>query len=131
MITRRQMLKSSALGFANLALAGLLSESQARELSDNPLAPRRPHFTGKAKRVIFMLMHGGPSQVDTFDYKPALRKYSGKPAPFVKPSDSDEPRKKIPMLRETPWKFAQHGECGRWVSELFPHVATHVDDLCV
>ena len=79
-----------------------------------------------------MFMHGGPSQVDTFDYKPALLKYSGKPAPFVKPSDSDEPRKKkMPMLRETPWKFAQHGECGRWVSELFPHVATHVDDLCV
>jgi hypothetical protein len=82
--------------------------------------------------VIFMFMHGGPSQVDTFDHKPELKKHSGQPAPFVKPSADDSPRKKkVPPLRETPWKFAQHGQCGRWVSELFPHVAARADDLCV
>ena len=129
-ISRRALLKDAACGFGYLAFAGLASQAAASER--NPLQARLPHFAPRARRVIFMFMHGGPSQVDTFDYKPALLKYSGKPAPFVKPSDSDEPRKKkIPMLRETPWKFAQHGECGRWVSELFPHVATHVDDLCV
>jgi hypothetical protein len=129
-ISRRALLKDAACGFGYLAFAGLASQAAASER--NPLQARLPHFAPRARRVIFMFMHGGPSQVDTFDYKPALLKYSGKPAPFVKPSDSDEPRKKkIPMLRETPWKFAQHGECGRWVSELFPQVATHVDDLCV
>jgi uncharacterized protein (DUF1501 family) len=129
-ISRRALLKDAACGFGYLAFAGLASQAAASER--NPLQARLPHFAPRARRVIFMFMHGGPSQVDTFDYKPALLKYAGTPAPFVKPSDSDEPRKKkIPMLRETPWKFAQHGACGRWVSELFPHVATHVDDLCV
>ena len=129
-ISRRALLKDAACGFGYLAFAGLASQAAASER--NPLAGQAAAFRPAAKRVIFMFMHGGPSQVDTFDYKPALLKYSGKPAPFAKPSDSDEPRKKkIPLLRETPWKFAQHGECGRWVSELFPHVATHVDDLCV
>jgi hypothetical protein len=113
-ISRRALLKDAACGFGYLAFAGLASQAAASER--NPLQARLPHFAPRAKRVIFMFMHGGPSQVDTFDYKPALLKYSGKPAPFVKPSDFDEPRKKkIPMLRETPWKFAQNGECRRWV----------------
>src|SRR3954453_8847324 len=129
-ISRRALLKDAACGFGYLAFAGLAAQAAAPER--NPLQARLPHFAPRARRVIFMFMHGGPSQVDPFDYKPALSKYSGTPAPFVKPSDSDGPRKKkTPMLRETPWKFARHGECGRWVSELFPHVATHVDDLCV
>src|SRR5262245_19869307 len=128
--SRRALLKRAACGFGYLAFAGLASE--AAQAERNPLAPRPPHFAPRARRVIFMFMHGGPSQVDTFDYKPALVKYSGQPAPFVKPSADDSPRKKtIPPLRETPWKFAQHGESGRWVSSLFPHVAQHADDLCV
>ena len=83
--------------------------------------------------MIFMFMHGGPSQVDTFDYKPALAEVLGPAGPLREaPRPPTSPRKKKPpLLRETPWKFAQHGECGRWVSELFPHVARHVDDLCV
>ena len=129
-ISRRALLKDAACGFGYLAFAGLASQAAAAE--PNPLAAKLPHFAARAKRVIFMFMHGGPSQVDTFDYKPALAKYSGQPAPFVKASAADGPRKKkTPLLRETPWKFAQHGQSGRWVSELFPHVARHVDDLCV
>ena len=129
-ISRRVLLQRAACGFGYLAFAGLASESAAAE--QNPLGQRPPHFSPRAKRVIFMFMHGGPSQVDTFDYKPELKKYSGQPAPFVKPAADDSPRKKkVPPLRETPWRFAQHGQCGRWVSSLFPHVATHADDLCV
>src|SRR5262249_23916437 len=129
-IPRRAMLKSAACGFGYLAFAGLASEAFAAE--KNPLRARPPHFAPRAKRVIFMFMHGGPSQVDTFDYKPTLASRTGQEAPFVEASTADGPRKKkTPVLRGTPWKFAQHGECGRWVSELFPHVARHVDDLCV
>src|SRR5262249_62207210 len=106
--------------------------SEAAASGQNPLSPKAPHFAARAKRVIFMFMHGGPSQVDTFDYKPTLARYANQPAPFVKPStDSGSRRKKIPNLRPTPWRFAQHGQSGRWVSELFPQVARHVDDLCV
>jgi hypothetical protein len=129
-IPRRQLLKSAACGFGYLAFAGLASQQAAA--GQNALSAKPPHFAPRAKRVIFMFMHGGPSQVDTFDYKPELVKYSGQPAPFVKPSSEEGSRKKkVPPLRETPWKFAQHGQSGRWVSELFPHVARHVDDLCV
>src|SRR5262245_17171837 len=124
-ISRRALLKDAACGFGYLAFAGLASHAAAAE--QNPLGARPPPFPARAQRVIFMFMHGGPSQVDTFDYKPTLAKYSGQPAPFVQPSTADGPRKKkTPLLRETPWKFAQHGECGRWVSELFPQVARHV-----
>ena len=87
-IPRRALLKNAACGFGYLAFAGLASQAAGSE--PNPLAGKAPHFAARARRVIFMFMHGGPSQVDTFDYKPALLKYSGKPAPFVKPSDSDE-----------------------------------------
>src|SRR5262245_35552253 len=128
-ISRRALLQQAACGFGYLAFAGLTSQASASP--HNPLSPRPVHFPPRAKRVIFMFMHGGPSQVDTFDYKPELKRYSGQPAPFVKPAADDSPKKKkIPPLRESPWKFAQHGQCGRWVSELFPHVARHVDDLC-
>jgi hypothetical protein len=129
-ISRRALLKDAACGFGYLAFAGLAAQAAASER--NPLAAKPPHFAARAKRVIFMFMHGGPSQVDTFDYKPTLAKYAGEPAPFVNTSTGGGPRKKkTPPLRPTPWKFAQHGQCGRWVSELFPNVARHVDDLCV
>src|SRR3954454_1175797 len=129
-ISRRALLKDAACGFGYLAFAGLAAQAGTAER--NPLAAKVPHHAARARRVIFMFMHGGPSQVDTFDYKPTLAKYSGEPAPFVNTSAGGGPRKKkVPLLRESPWKFAQHGQSGRWVSELFPHVARHVDDLCV
>src|SRR3954452_19361526 len=111
-MSRRALLKNAACGFGYLAFAGLASQAAAAER--NPLAAKPPHLPARARRVIFMFMHGGPSQVDTFDYKPALAKYSGQPAPFVDASTAaDAPRKKkTPLLRETPWKFAQHGESG-------------------
>ena len=91
--TRREMLRDAANGFGMIALAGLLGEQEAQASSDsvvaatvgNPLAPRAPMFPAKAKRVIFLFMHGGPSQVDTFDPKPLLTRDSGKPFPGAKP----------------------------------------------
>ncbi len=84
-LSRREMLRQSAAGFAGLALAGLLADEAAAAVRADPLAPRPPHFPAKAKRVIFLFMHGGPSQVDTFDYKPLLERDHGKPLPFAKP----------------------------------------------
>ncbi len=128
MLTRRQLLQSSACGFANLALAGLLSEGQAQPVSANPLAPRQPHHPAKAKRVIFLFMHGGPSQVDTFDYKPLLQRDDGRPLPFARPRVVSSV---TGNLLKSPFRFAQHGQSGQWVSEVFPHVASCVDDLCI
>jgi hypothetical protein len=98
-------------------------------MEDNdPLAPRAPHFPARAKRVIFLFMKGGPSHLDTFDYKPKLQQDHGKPLPFAKPRVQFAP---TGTLLQSPWKFQQHGESGIPVSELFPHVARHVDDLCL
>ena len=118
---------SAAAGFAGLALAGLLADEAAAGRVD-PLAVRPPHFPPRAKRVIFLFMHGGPSQVDTFDYKPLLTRDHGKPLPFAKPRVVSS---ETGNLLASPWKFAQHGQSGAWVSELFPHVAGVVDDLCL
>ncbi|MGE3807793.1 MAG: DUF1501 domain-containing protein [Gemmataceae bacterium] len=130
-LTRRQLFGRLAGGFGSLALAGLLSEQQARGegAAANPL----PHFTPRAKRVIFLFMSGGPSQVDTFDPKPALVKWEGKRLPVL----PENTNKLLGMPRPlgnafpTPWKFAKHGQSGIDVSELFPNVAKCVDDLCV
>ncbi len=81
-ISRRALLKNAGCGFGYLAFAGLASQAAAAE--QNPLSAKSPHFPARAKRVIFMFMHGGPSQVDTFDFKPTLAKYASQPAPFVK-----------------------------------------------
>jgi hypothetical protein len=86
-----------------------------------------PHFRPRAKRVIFLFMHGGPSQVDTFDYKPLLARDNGKPLPFAKPRVQFA---ETGNLLASPWKFRQYGQSGAWVSDLFPHVAGVVDDLC-
>lgn len=125
-ISRRALLQSTAAGFGGMALAALLGESA--QAADNPLAPKEPHFTAKAKRVIFLFMHGGPSHVDTFDYKPLLFRDDGKPLPFAKPRIVSSP---TDNLLASPWKFQQYGQSGTWVSELFPNVAKCVDDLCM
>jgi hypothetical protein len=127
--SRRNILKSTACGFGYLALAGLAGEASA---AANPLAWRAPHFEPLAKRVIFLFMQGGPSHVDSFDYKPRLEKEDGKMLEFDDARTLAKTRKIVPhRVMKSPWKFAQHGQSGRWVSELFPHVAQHVDKLCV
>jgi hypothetical protein len=127
-VSRRTMLRQAAAGFGSVALAGLAAEPVQATNSSNPLAPRDPQFTPTAKRVIFLFMHGGPSQVDTFDYKPLLERDHGKPLPFAKPRVFSSA---TGNLLKSPWKFQQHGQSGAWVSELFPHVARHVDKMCI
>ena len=127
-VSRRTMLRQAAAGFGGLALAGLAAEPVQATGSATPLAPRDPQFTPTAKRVIFLFMHGGPSQVDTFDYKPLLERDHGKPLPFAKPRVFSSA---TGNLLKSPWKFQQYGESGAWVSELFPHVARHVDKMCI
>ena len=123
--SRRRMLQRTAVGFGSLALHGILSrDGQAR----GPLAARSSLVPARAKRIIFLLMSGGPSQVDTFDRKPLLDRDHGKPLPFAKPRVQFNATKN---LLRSPWRFRQHGESGLWVSELFPRLATRVDDLCM
>lgn len=124
-ISRRQMLKAAAAGFGYLAWAGLAAEA-AQAVGKNPLAARPGHHPARAKRIIFLFMHGGPSQVDTFDYKPKLAEYDGKELPFPPAEGTTVTRTVMPSL----WKFRKHGESGAWVSELFPETAKFVDDLC-
>lgn len=128
-LTRRQMLKQCGAGFGNLALFGLLaSRDQAGADSGlQPLAPRAPLFPPRARRVIFLFMHGGPSHVDTFDYKPALIRDSGKPLPFAKPRIQFA---QTSNLQKSPWEFRPYGESGAMISDLFPHVGACADDLC-
>ncbi|HUE74595.1 MAG TPA: DUF1501 domain-containing protein [Pirellulaceae bacterium] len=127
-ISRRQALKNSAVGFGSLALASLLADQSAAGAQKNPHASRPPHFPARAKRIIFLFMKGGPSHVDTFDPKPLLTRDDGQPLPFAKPRVQFAPTNN---LLASPWKFAQHGASGIPVSELFPHVARRVDDLCL
>ena len=128
-VFRRSLLKSAALGFGHLALSGMLHESaQADQTAANPLAATQSHFPARAKRVIFLFMKGGPSGIDTFDPKPQLQKDDGKELPFDKPRVQFAPTGK---LLRSPWKFRKYGESGIEVSELFPNVAQHVDDLCI
>jgi hypothetical protein len=123
------MLGRTAVGFGSLALASLLAdESVAHGAPVDPLAARPPHFTPRAKRIIFLFMKGGPSHVDTFDPKPLLTRDDGKPLPFAKPRVQFAPTSN---LLKSPWEFKQYGESGLWVSELFPRLAERVDDLCM
>ena len=126
-LSRRELLQVSSAGFGGLALAGMLGQEQARAAGVSPLAVKPPQFPAKAKRVIFLFMHGGPSQVDTFDYKPLLKRDHGKPLPF-------QARKVVSSetfnLLQSPWAFKQYGQSGAWVSDLFPETAKMVDDMC-
>jgi Protein of unknown function (DUF1501) len=119
--SRREMLRNSAVGFGSLALADLLHRSASAGQPQGGL-----HFPQRAKRVIFLFMHGGPSAIDTFDYKPLLIRDHGKPLPF------DKPRVQFAQtgnLLQSPWKFRQYGDSGAWVSDLFPEVGKCSDDI--
>ena len=124
------MLKEHAIGFGYLALTAMFHDQAAADAPHvlNRLAPRPPHFSPRAKRIIFLFMKGGPSHVDTFDYKPQLQKDGGKELPFEKPRVQFA---KTGKLLASPWKFNRYGQSGMGVSELFPHVAECVDDLCI
>jgi hypothetical protein len=139
-MNRRQMLCQIGGGFGALGLATMLageglltSTAKAADApqtpgADNPLAPKAPHFRPRAKRVIFLFMNGGPSQVDTFDPKPAMEKYRG-----TRPDGAQLPteRAKGGGLLPSPFKFAKHGQSGIEVSELYPNVGKCIDDICV
>src|SRR5262249_34329611 len=129
-VSRRELLRRGGGGFAALALAGLLAEESRAGEPDprNPVAPRPPHFPARAQRVIFLFMHGGPSQVDTFDHKPLLQRDHGTPLPYPTPLEVSG---QTGNLLRSPFRFRGHGESGIAVSELFPHLARHVDDLCL
>lgn len=128
--TRRQVLQTAACGFGSLALAGILAGRAAAE--SDPLASRQPHFTPRAKRVIFLFMQGGVSQVDSFDHKPLLEKEDGKMLSFddARIIANSGKRGSSQRIMKPLWKFNRYGESGRWVSDLFPQTARHVDDLC-
>jgi hypothetical protein len=129
-LSRRELLRISSAGFGSVALAGLLGEQQMRASvtsSASPLAVKEPHFPARAKRVIFLFMHGGPSQVDTFDYKPLLKRDHGKPLPFARPKVVSG--QTFNLLKPL-WDFKQYGQSGMWVSDLFPQIAQRVDDIC-
>ena len=131
-LSRRRLLQSAGAGFGLVALTGILGDPGLRGRRDSasdlqsgvgpvgtgPLAPRPPHFPVKAKRVIFLFMDGAISLQDTFDYKPRLQADDGKPGPGGG------------TLTASKFHFSQHGETGTWVSELYPNVAKHVDQLC-
>lgn len=125
--TRRRILRESALGFGGLVLSSLLTEDVLRAEMSHPLAPRATHHPARAKRVIFLFMKGGPSHVDSFDYKPQLQRDDGKELPFAKPRVTFA---KTGKLLASPWKFHRSGSNGMLVSELFPHVAQCVDEIC-
>ncbi|MFN5079001.1 MAG: DUF1501 domain-containing protein [Planctomyces sp.] len=134
--TRRETLWQSGCGFPGLALTSLLTSDgfQHTAVADeaavtfrNPLAAQAPHVTPRAKHVIFLYMYGGPSQIDTFDYKPGMYGMDGKTIEvktFGRGGHRNQGR-----IVEPRWKFRQYGECGKWVSDLFPHLAQKVDDI--
>ncbi len=135
--TRREFLWQAGAGFTGLGLTAMLDQDgffrrqtvAADGVADwkNPLAPKPPHFVPKAKNVIFLYMYGGPSHVDTFDYKPDMYGMDGKTIEvktFGRAGHKNNGR-----IVEPRWKFRQYGECGKWVSDLFPNLATCVDDI--
>src|SRR5437667_1477774 len=133
LITRRWFFQQCGVGLGAIALGALFRENGwAANAALNPLAPRQPHYTAKAKRVIFLFMAGAPSHLELFDYKPQLAKFDGTLPPkdliegyraaFINPSSK---------LLGPKFKFAKHGNCGAELSELLPHLATVVDDVAI
>ena len=131
-VTRRTALQTAGCGFGQLALAGLLNQSASANVP-NPLAARQGHLPARAKRIIFLFMQGGPSHVDSFDYKPQLDKRDGEVLPFddAREIANTGKRGSQQRLKKPLWKFRQYGESGRFVSDLFPETARHADKLCL
>ena len=131
-IARRHFLRECGVGLGKMAFAGLLTEALTSRSLGNVLAPKQPHFAAKAKRVIHLFMAGAPSQLDLFDYKPELTKLAGKPLPpsviagqryaFIRPDAA---------VLGPVFKFALHGQSGAELSEMLPHLAKIVDDICL
>jgi len=137
-LSRRWFFRDCTLGLGSIALASLLAEegraaaSNTRPQAVDPLLPRKPHHTPKAKSVIYLFMAGAPSQLELFEHKPTLAKYNGRPVPkdvlggqtyaFIKPDSA---------IYAPEFKFAQHGKSGAWVSEALPHIAGVADDLTI
>ena len=132
-LSRRELLRRTGCGFGFTALAGLATgESQALATissdSYSTLAPKPTHHPARAKRVIFLFMHGGVSHIDSFDPKPKLAELDGKPTPIEKPKFNFAP---TGNLMKSPWNFKKYGQCGMDVSELFPEIGSIVDDICL
>lgn len=144
---RRLLLGTTAVGFGHVAFRAMLGAATSAvgtttthaggpttvpkatsETGSSQLAARQSHFPARAKRIVFLFMKGGPSHVDTFDHKPMLDRDDGKPLPFALPRVVFA---KQGNLLKSPWRFRQYGQCGLPVSDLFPNVARHIDDLCI
>ncbi len=125
-MSRREMLQTTSSGFGYLAFSALAAEASEKEYT-SPLAAKKPHFEPRAKRVIFLCMRGGPSHVDTFDYKPMLKAHAGQAPGDVEGLNNQKGRK----LKPSPWEFRPRGESGLLISDLYPHVSKHADDLCL
>eukprot|EP00456_Euglypha_rotunda_P083809 TRINITY_DN834_c1_g1_i2.p1 TRINITY_DN834_c1_g1~~TRINITY_DN834_c1_g1_i2.p1 ORF type:complete len:256 (-),score=54.34 TRINITY_DN834_c1_g1_i2:23-790(-) len=139
--SRRDFLTQTGGGFASVALSALLADElraaapkQAVIDPLQPLAGRLPHFAPKAERVIFLFQYGGPSTFDLLDYKPELLRLNGQPVPASFKQNPDKVGGVFNHCKDElmagPWKWRQHGESGQWVSELLPHTARHIDELC-
>ena len=130
-ISRRWFIEQCGVGLGAIAANSLLAQASyaANPETQNPLAPKQPHFPAKAKRVIFLFMHGGPSSIDTFDPKERLVRDHGKPLPIKRPlAFADGP---VGPLMKPLWQFKPGGQSGIPVSDLFPHVRECVDDMCI
>ncbi|MDP7496590.1 MAG: DUF1501 domain-containing protein, partial [Roseibacillus sp.] len=133
--SRREILRKMGAGFGTVGLAGMFQQAglgtagaaTRQAVEPSPLTPKLPHFAPRAKHVIQLFMPGGPSQVDTFDYKPSLAKYAGQRPGIV---DRKSLRNTKGGLAPSYFGFKQHGNCGKWVSDIFPKVGEVVDDLC-
>ena len=129
-LSRRAMLRSAACGFGFMGLNGMLAQAAPINAAPiDPLAPHAPHFAPRAKRVIFLFMHGGPSSIDTFDPKPYLDANDGKPLPIKQPLTFAAG--KTGGLMKSPWQFKNSGQSGLPISDLLPHIRECADDLCV
>ncbi len=130
-VTRREALRKMGAGMGSIGLASMMGQGSLSAAvgvnAANPLAPKKPHFPAKAKRVIQLFMPGGPSQVDTFDHKPLLAKHAGQRPKLV---DRKTLRNTKNGLMPSPFGFKQYGQCGKWVSDIFPETAKLVDDIC-
>lgn len=130
-LTRRELLARSGTGFGMLGLASLMSAEQSsaseRPANGNVLCAKPPHFEAKAKSVVHLFMNGGPSHMDTFDYKPELEKHHGKPVP----TGNFRTERPTGGLMKSPFKFKRRGESGNWVSEIFEKTGNFIDDMAI